>query len=154
MKLVFSRKGFDAANGGVPSPILPDGRMLSLPIPASRSDRGFEAVWMHGIDVPQLVAGLRGPRVPVIDRVHLDPDLSRPPQARPEHWRPALGQANGANAHLKRHGVGAGDLFLFFGWFREVERQQGRWRYVRHAPDIHVLFGWLEVGEVVDLPFA
>jgi hypothetical protein len=33
MRIIFSRKGFDSSSGGVPSPIFPDGRMLSLPIP-------------------------------------------------------------------------------------------------------------------------
>ena len=35
MKVILSRKGFDSGYGGWASPILPDGRMLSLPIPAS-----------------------------------------------------------------------------------------------------------------------
>ncbi|WP_088501318.1 hypothetical protein [Burkholderia ubonensis] len=35
MKVVFSRKGFDSQYGGMPSPILPDGRLLPLPIPSS-----------------------------------------------------------------------------------------------------------------------
>ena len=34
MRLILSRKGFDSANGGCPSPIFPDGSMLSLPIPS------------------------------------------------------------------------------------------------------------------------
>lgn len=34
MKVILSRKGFDSANGGIPSPILPDGTLLSLPIPS------------------------------------------------------------------------------------------------------------------------
>ena len=42
-----------------------------------------------------------------------------------------------------------GDLFLFFGWFRRVAYAQGRYQYVAGAPDLHVLFGWLEVGEVL-----
>ena len=29
MKLIFSRKGFDSATGGKPSPIFPDGTMVS-----------------------------------------------------------------------------------------------------------------------------
>jgi len=33
MKIIFSRKGFDSSTGGVPSPIFPDGKILSLPIP-------------------------------------------------------------------------------------------------------------------------
>jgi Nucleotide modification associated domain 3 len=33
VKIIFSRKGFDSGWGGWPSPILPDLRMVSLPIP-------------------------------------------------------------------------------------------------------------------------
>jgi len=33
MKIILSRKGFDSKNGGIASPILPDGALLSLPIP-------------------------------------------------------------------------------------------------------------------------
>ena len=45
MKVILSRKGFDSQYGGMPSPILPDGTLLSLPIP-SKTDmetkyRGF-----------------------------------------------------------------------------------------------------------------
>jgi len=34
MKIILSRKGFDSYYGGYPSPILPDGKMISLPIPS------------------------------------------------------------------------------------------------------------------------
>ena len=33
MKIIISRKGFDSKFGGTASPILPDGTMLSFPIP-------------------------------------------------------------------------------------------------------------------------
>ncbi|NCB03524.1 MAG: hypothetical protein EOM67_15440 [Spirochaetia bacterium] len=36
MKVILSRKGFDSKYGGRPSPILPDGTLLSLPIPYSQ----------------------------------------------------------------------------------------------------------------------
>ncbi len=32
-RVILSRKGVDSAAGGRPSPILPDGRLFSLPIP-------------------------------------------------------------------------------------------------------------------------
>jgi len=38
MKVILSRKGFDSGTGGYPSPILPDGTLLSLPIPDATSD--------------------------------------------------------------------------------------------------------------------
>lgn len=37
MKVVLSRKGMDSRAGGIPSPILPDGMLLSLPIPNEKS---------------------------------------------------------------------------------------------------------------------
>src|SRR5690606_23970947 len=82
-------------------------------------------------------------------RVHLDPDLDPLQLARPAGWRPALGQTGAAQTHLAKQGVGPGDVFLFFGWFREVERRAGRWRYARGAPHVHALFGWLEVDEIL-----
>ena len=38
MKIILSRKGFDSGYGGCPNPILPDGTLLSLPIP-SRNEK-------------------------------------------------------------------------------------------------------------------
>ena len=36
MKIILSRKGFDSSYGGYPSPIFPDGSLLSIPIPSMR----------------------------------------------------------------------------------------------------------------------
>jgi hypothetical protein len=52
---------------------------------------------------------------------------------------------------LNQRGFGPGDLFLFFGWFRAVELSADRWRYVPSAPNLHVIFGWLEVDEVLPI---
>ncbi len=41
MKVAFSRKGLESPNGGMPSPIFPDGTALSLPIPRKRSPTRF-----------------------------------------------------------------------------------------------------------------
>ena len=38
MKIILSRKGFDSSNGGCPSPILPDGTLLSMPIPSNDAE--------------------------------------------------------------------------------------------------------------------
>lgn len=34
MRIILSRKGFDSEYGGCASPILPDGKMISMPIPS------------------------------------------------------------------------------------------------------------------------
>ncbi len=63
---------------------------------------------------------------------------------------------------MKTCGVTVGDLFLFFGWFREAELRDGKYRYRPDAPDLHVIYGWLQVGAVIpctdrqlsDIPWA
>ena len=64
---------------------------------------------------------------------------------------PAFGQVGAAQRHLDNEVVKAGDLFLFFGWFRDVEQHEGRWRYRPKARSVHRLFGWLQVGGVIRL---
>ena len=150
MKIVFSRKGFDSANGGVPSPIFPDGTALSLPIPGKRSPTRFREVMWRGESLGPIVESLSNRRVKGGDWCHLDPDLNADALERLPGWRPAFGQVERAQSHLENEGVEPGDLFLFFGWFRAVEPGKGgMWRYVSDARDVHRLFGWLQVSEVV-----
>ena len=63
-------------------------------------------------------------------------------------WLPCFGQVGSSQTHLANRRVGLGDLFLFFGWFRRVERDHGRYRYRLNAPDLHCIFGWLQVGAI------
>jgi hypothetical protein len=59
-----------------------------------------------------------------------------------------FGQGNQAAAHLLNHGVREGDLFLFFGWFNHVRQVDGRFKFDRNGKGSHVIFGWLQVGEI------
>ena len=78
--------------------------------------------------------------------VHLDPDLNPDMYARKNGWRPLFGQSGNAQGHLIKKEVKENDLFLFFGWFREVVlNTSGRYKYREGAPDLHVIFGWLQV---------
>ena len=150
MKIVLSRKGFDSSTGRVPSPILPDGTAVSLPIPVHRSPTRFRDVQLHHVSLGAIVEDLTGGRVRGEHYCHLDPDLQRGTLPRRPGWRPAFGQVDIAQGHLARESVGPGDLFLFFGLFRPAEKVAGgAWRYVRHEPSVHRLFGWLQVSEVV-----
>lgn len=151
MKLVLSRKGFDSQYGEMASPILPDGRMIALPIPSRGDPYTFDDINYSDVDTGKLISDLSGRRLHLDDRVHLDPDLDRPVGLRLDGWRPALGQTLAAQGHLRKCGVGSGDVFIFFGWFRRVELHNGAWRYERSAPDLHMMFGWLEVEQVLPI---
>ena len=48
MKVILSRKGFDSGYGGMASPILPDGTLLSLPIPSKSETVKFTDLHYEG----------------------------------------------------------------------------------------------------------
>ncbi|MEQ1759422.1 MAG: hypothetical protein ABL986_13960 [Vicinamibacterales bacterium] len=148
MKVVLSRKGFDSKFGGVPSPVLPDGRMISLCIPDKDAPVAYDVIHRDEIKVSRLVEDLTRGRIPPHYRAHLDPDLDRHAVERPPGWRPIFGQSGAALGHLHKQGVGPGDLFLFFGWFRAAESLGGRWRYVPGSAPVHAVWGWMLIGAV------
>ncbi len=148
MKIILSRKGFDSSSGGVPSPIFPDGSLCSLPIPDSRSPIRLGTLSFRETALASIATHLTRGRITARTRVHLDPDLAAATMRRERGWHAVFGQSGASQSHLARQGVGVGDLFLFFGWFRRVGQIDRRWRYLRDAPDLHVIFGWLQVGEL------
>jgi len=148
LKLILSRKGFDSSSGGGPSPILPDGRMISLPIPDPISPMAFGDMESQGVPLGPLVESLTRGKINRAMGAHLDPDLELEMMGRLPGWRASFGQTGAAAGHLKTHRISPGDLFLYFGWFREAEISGGKWRFLKGAPDRHVLFGWLQVAEV------
>ena len=131
MKLVFSRKGFDSSAGGFPSPII-NGKPISLPIPYPSSKSSYQ----H-FNLGKIVKDLTSRKLTEKDLCHNDPDLEMG----------AFGQVSSAQSHLHNQNVGSGDLFLFFGWFREAEMVDGNYRYKSDAIDHHRIFGWMFVDQ-------
>ncbi len=153
MKIVLSRKGFDSSPkyGRIPSPILPDGTLLSLPVPANegRSLTKYRDLQdVHGHSVFKLADDLTKGRITPATRTHFDPDLRRCMLRRDPGWRPLFGPHPNSHSLMKKNDVKVGDLILFFGWFREVELDNGTYRFVRKAPNLHVIFGWLQIDEM------
>ena len=65
-------------------------------------------------------------------------------------WRPSLGQTGAAQSHLSSLGIGIGDVFLFFGWFRKTIISQGEIVFDNDDKNgKHILFGYLQVGEII-----
>ena len=146
MRLIFSRKGFDGTAGGCASPII-DGRPVSLPIPTRLPTATCygDLVGAYGDLVRDLTSG----RITGTSRCHLDPDVRAACLPRLPGWRGCFGQIGAARSHLVRQGVGPGDLFLFWGRFRAASLKGGRW--VFSGATEHRIFGWLQVGEVIEL---
>lgn len=66
------------------------------------------------------------------------------------HQRKVNGVGEGVGNEHFRDGI-AGPLFLFFGWFRNVEESEGQYSYAPpvQSPDIHAFFGWLQTAQKV-----
>jgi hypothetical protein len=150
-RIILSRKGFDSSAGGGPSPILPDGRLLSLPIPEAPGIAGTAYADLRAfgdLSYADVMRDLGITTVRAQAAAHRDPDIDDTIIRRAPGWRPVFGQSGAAERHLERQGVGAGDLFLFFGLFRRTELVEGHLRWVPGAPRRHIVFGYLEVDRV------
>lgn len=158
MKIIFSRKGFDSQFGGFPSPILPDGRLISLPIPNKKDDVSYsELLLREGENYYELMMDLKGKvkhdktwfDLMKNTKCHLDPDLYRNVVPRTKGWKPIFGQIDAAQTHLENEGVKKDDIFLFFGTFRNTEYQNGHLRFIRGDKPKHIIFGFLQIEEIL-----
>lgn len=148
-KVILSRKGFDGTTGGKASPII-DGKPISLPIPrADSGDFYKELVFSPSESYLKVMQDLG---IKLYSEAHVDPDIRKSVlRNRSDQWRGLFGQSGISQGTLHNRGVGEGDIFLFFGWFKEVIQVNGVWRYRPKTPDKHVIFGYLEVDQKVDI---
>lgn len=151
MKIILSRKGFDSANGAQPNPILPDGTMISLPIPDKRGNNTFSSLYWNGMSYYDIIHTLKPEtKLKAEDMCHLDPDLREEVKDRKPGWKPAFGQSDTALSHLRKNHVSIGDLFLFFGWFRATEIKNENVVYQKHSPDQHIIYGYMQIGSIIE----
>src|SRR5260221_6722665 len=113
MKIILSRKGFDASVGKVASPIFPSGELCSLPIPESvpaRYSRRYEEIEIGGQSSEANVNDLTEGNIKPDTYAHLDPDLNKASMPRLANWKPLFGQAAAAQRHPRKQGVPDGDV--------------------------------------------
>jgi len=151
MRIILSRKGFDSASGGKPSPILPDGRMVSLPIPDKQSPIRYKDIQWQEYNLGLLVSDLTDGRIPVSHFAHLDPDINSESLSRHTDWRPIFGQTGSAQGHLRKNDVQSGDIFLFFGLFQNVSQSSRKFECEKRALKRHILWGWLQIDKILNI---
>ena len=151
MKIILSRKGLDSRSGGFPSPIFSNGKMVPLPVPDKQSRIKYGDVRMNGYDLGGLVAALSRGAMTSDDRAHLDPDLVSDSLDRGSEWRPFFGQAGVSQDHLKKEGVGANDLFIFFGPFQNVLNVGGEMVFNHNDRERHVMWGWMQADAAIEV---
>lgn len=149
MQVILSRKGFDSSYGGCPSPILPDGTMVSMPIPSGHDINEYMDLQFPGGGTYYDAWNVLKPKGNKVPTCHLDPDIRRGIRRECAGWKPTFGQCDAAQGHLLNKGIAIGDLFLFFGWFRRAEYVDGRLKYVKDAPRIHAIYGYMQIGSIL-----
>lgn len=157
MKVILSRKGFDSGYGGYPSIILPNKEMITLPIPSNKEeDYSYgELKTKDNQSIYEIMKSLNkniknGKSVPLTKdtKCHLDPDLCEFSVSRKEEWKGAFGQINAAQKVLENNNVKEGDLFLFFGWFNDVEVQNKKYKF-KKGNGRHTIFGYLQIDTII-----
>ena len=166
MKVILSRKGFDSESGGYASPILPDGRLLSLPIPNTPdSSRYCELKLTPGMTYYDLMQDLNKKKyikykapgdtksqwhsLELDTECHLDPDIYPSVIERHKDWRPLFGQRGAAQTVLDKHNIQKGDIFLFFGRFKMTKSVFGKLKFDPSDRDRHVIFGYFQIDEKI-----
>ena len=147
MKVILSRKGFDSSYGGCASPILPDGTMLSMPIPGGEASQlKFEDIKYGENTYLDIWDKLYSKHKTDKLYCHLDPDIRADARVKPvDNWVAAFGQTDTAQKHLHNRGVSKGDLFLFFGWFRKTDEN---YKYLPDDMDKQIIYGYLQIGDI------
>jgi len=147
-KIILSRKGYDDQYGGKPSPILPNGIMLSFPIPLSDTkEEGLQSdeLIFNGKTLTTYFAEL-GHKT-TVHKHHVDPDIYGFSGKQPMG---TFGQAGAALGHLDNQSIDEGDIFLFFGTFCKTIYIEGKLQYEKMHP-VHALFGYLIVDRRVNM---
>ncbi len=158
MKIILSRKGFDASAGGYPSPVLPDGRLISLPIPDNDSiyrysdlilDDDMNYFSLMKDLVFEIRFGKDWIQLRRDTRCHTDPDIYKYIIKRDNNWKGLFGQIEASQRHLENQSVGVNDLFLFFGWFKKTEKTNNQYCFIKDNSGEHIIFGYLQIGKII-----
>ena len=159
MKIILSRKGFDSSNGGIVSPIMEDGTLISFPIPSDDPDRFEDLVYLDH-SYAKILQDLNYKENPQRPNCHVDPVLTIDRRkVEIEGWRPIFGQTSSSASYLMNNvKIEKGDLFLFFGNYHKVRYSNGKYQYIKHTGDFYsdndlqVIWGYLQVGHIVENP--
>jgi len=153
MKVILSRKGFDDKYGEMPSLIMPNGELVSLPIPEANTGIKYNALTYNGDTFKKILEDL-GYKYKdektgnVVWDCHLDPDIF-PYNTKVPEWQALFGQSDAAAGHLINECVKKGDLFIFFGTFRKVEKNlDGKYYYVKPKKEMHLVYGYFQIEDM------
>lgn len=148
MKIILSRKGYDSTYGSGASPIMPNGDLISIPIPSANNEEGcaYSSMEYNGKSYLDLMQEL-GLKIPRDKSGHFNPDLCRNTIKREANWSGIFGQTGAALSHLEKSNLEKGDIFLFFGSFKRTIQKETL-KFERDY-ERHIIFGYLIIDQIL-----
>lgn len=160
MNLILSRKGFDSSYGGHPSIILPNGKMISFPIPVESPEIGILHKNITYVEENKTLEDfLDEYNIAKGSAYHVDPEIQNikigKEQSFLERGYGTLGQCSSAAGHLANNGISADKIskdnpviFLFWGLFKKTKlNAYNKFQYT--GKPFHSIFGYLIAEEAV-----
>lgn len=157
MKIILSRKGTDSSAGGIPGIILPNNRIVHIPIPGDNFETTtYSDVKCNDGSLAELISDLttsiwdgKSKRIFADDiKCHLDPDLNESVYPRAKDWRGCFGQIGAAQTVLAHSNVEKGDIFIFFGWFNKTYYENNKLKYYK-GEGFHMIYGWMQIEDII-----
>lgn len=157
MKIILSRKGMDSACGGYPSIVI-DSKLISLPIPSISDTCRYSEIFSGYKDynMQELILMINK-KIKIKNwelladntKCHLDPDIVYESLQREVGWKGSLGQVGAAQTVLKNNNICKGDIFIFFGWFKEY-KDLGHKLKPEPKSGKHIIYGYLQIGDILN----
>ena len=129
MKVILSRKGADSSYNMCS--FIENNNFIMVPIPESK-EFCAEAKNFNNVIQYKDLAFIKGNAILKNKEryCHLDPDLING----------VLGQCGAAQTHLKNQNIDVGDIFVFFGLYKDKNILK------------HIIFGYLQIEKIIKLP--
>jgi hypothetical protein len=134
---------------------MPDNELITLPIPSSEDEVLYSEIKTKRNEnlykiMKQLNMNIREGKLKELAEnttCHLDPDLSHHSINREDGWKGCFGQINAAQKVLENNNIREGDLFIFFGWFNDVEKTSNGYKF-KKGSGRHTIFGYLQIDKI------
>ncbi|MDE6598319.1 MAG: hypothetical protein K2K60_06745 [Clostridia bacterium] len=150
MKVILSKKGFDSSNSTNPI-LITNNELLFLPIPSSnKTDKRYSEIFIDNevslldycreMGINYVIIGGNKVLIDGETNCHLDPQLLD--YFGYADFKGSFGQESSPQGHLKNNNVQVGDLFLFYGWHKDLKDNI-------HKDGKHTIFGYLQIGEII-----
>ena len=157
MRIILSRKGFDSSvQGGGSASFVYENDIYPLPIPEVGNKIKYEDLLFD--EDHNLLKVMRDLNINQFTECHFDPyitDKMLDKNSPIRDWKKSLGQCDIAQNILAAEKINKDDLFIFFGWFNQIEVTDGKYKYSpfsgHHKEGVQMLYGYLQIDEIIDV---